>query len=94
MSYPLYDKLAERALADPHPVNMLNLATAINRNPEIHEIIASLMIHHDVVQKGGIAFSGTPYYGKEMSGGTLFRIKEIPPVLQQILNVLIEDISL
>jgi hypothetical protein len=99
--YPLYDKLRERVnLREEKSIDIKRLGITINlfsqklsqeEYSEHYKEIAGLILHHEILNNGFL--TPFPFGCKVMSGGKglLYNIKNLPPILQQILAEYLEE---
>lgn len=101
--YPLYDDLIRRIEARTEKgIDIKRVCTTINNiiqtlapedAAEHYREIGALILHHELMNNGGVLLSPIPYDGKVMVGGkgVLYYIMNLPPLLQQIIAQYVED---
>ena len=98
----LYYRLKDRYDKEKYqPRNLLEEAAKINSLRELdpeqskhtYEIIYALIFHHYRRDRKGTSFCQIPYHGVKVSrsGGVTFNFIELPPVLQQILCMFVDE---
>jgi len=104
--YPLYDKLRANVESRVEKtIDIKRVCTSINgiaqtlspeETNEHYREIAALILHHELITNGGVLLSSTPYDGKVMAGGKgiLYYVKNLPPILQQIIAQYVEESAL
>lgn len=101
--FPLYDELLNDVRSrNEKNIDIKRVCTTINNisqtlSPndvmEHYREIGALILHHELLQNGGVLLSSVPYGGKVMVGGkgVLHHITNMPPLLQQIIAQYIEN---
>lgn len=102
-SYPLYDNLLEKVKQrTDKSIDIKRVCTTINNIPQFldeketadhYDEIFALIIHHDLLNNGGLILSNVPFDGKTMVGGrgVLYNIAKFPPSLLQIIAQYIDE---
>lgn len=103
---PFYDKLFQ-LVSERHDktIDVSKLCITINNicrtlpkeeSDKYYNEIAFLILHHELLTNNGVLLSSIPYNGKLMSHdtGILYAITNIPPILQQMIAVYLEDPNL
>lgn len=100
--YPLYDKLLQRVKnKENKSIDVSKVCATINdiaQNQSYEEAnehyreIGALILHHELLSNNGVLLSSVPYEGKVMSGGKgiLYKMTNLPPLLQYIIAEYIE----
>jgi hypothetical protein len=95
--FELYDNLVEQVKSNQTcSINLLSLCSTLNDLPPEHsEIVYALILHHDFTCNNGTRFQTVSYNGKVFENGNLvmFRMIDLPPVLQQIIATYITQAS-
>lgn len=101
--YPLYDELSKQVeLRTEKGIDIKRICTTINNiaqtlppdaTTEHYREIGALILHHEMINNGGVLLSPIPYDGKVMVGGKgiLHYIMNMPPILQQIIAQYVEN---
>lgn len=103
---PLYDDLVKQVEARKEKnIDIKRICTTITNISqtapsdadarEHYDTIAALILHHEIINNGGIPLSANPYEGKIMiqGKGVLHTMMNLPPNLQQIIAQYVEDCS-
>lgn len=103
--FPLYTELFRRVeQRTEKSIDIKRICSTINNisqtlsseaTVEHYSMIQALVLHHELINNGGVLLSSVPFDGKVMVGGKgiLYSIMNLPPLLQQILAEYIDVMS-
>jgi hypothetical protein len=104
LSFPLYDQLQTKALANQdqtidlsricQTLNHLDTSLASSERDEHYRLIGALILHYELTQRGPIT-RVVPMGGETLPGGIglVYRIAEFPINLQRLLAQYVEEYS-